>query len=362
MTTNDGESRSLRVRVLDGPLRGVTVPVGRRLTIGRACGSDLQLVHDGISRQHAQIVVDDQGRHVLVDLESSNGTFVDRRRIRRHVLEPGCVFKILRSKLVFEFAPRVPTSEESGVFVVQPVDRRTFKPTTDYVAVDLPRPKATTRREADAPLAPNRARSSSGAAVQALGAERHRIVATRPDGSAYEHSLVDDIVELRALRASRLRGDTPSEEQHRRLEILRDRLSTPTSGPPSRRRLGRFACHFPAKLRFASGHELSVAVLDLGVDGAKLRAYGHEVGHGEIIWLALYLVSRGRPHTVVFTGRVEWTRSDELGLSFSGAPGWEERAMVRRRMPTPHLEATPQPSAPGGMVLGRVMRRIHPPT
>lgn len=360
MTNENEESPLLRVRVLDGPAHGATVRVDGRLTIGRAGGSDVQLVHDGISRQHAQIITDDQGRHVLVDLDSSNGTFVDGRRIRRYVLTPGTVFKIMKIKLVYERFVDAPVSEDSGVFAVQPVDRRVLKPTIDYVALDLPRP-VTRVAEPDAPVPRKRPRSS-GAVVQSLGADRHRVVATRTNGSVYEHSLIDDIVELRALRAHRLRGDTPSDGQRERLEQLRGRLARPDERHPARRCFERFSCHFPAKLRFASGHELSIAVLDLGVDGARVRAYDHELSHGEIVWLAIHLVTRGRPQTVVFTGRVEWTREHHIGLSFSGAPGWEQQGS-RPRTPTPVME-TPtikrrrRPPS-GGVVLGRVTPRVH---
>jgi hypothetical protein len=64
-------------------------------------------------------------------------------------------------------------------------------------------------------------------------------------------------------------------------------------------------------------------VLDLGVDGARLRVYDHQIEHDAIVWLAIHLVSRGRARTVVFTGRVAWTCRDHLGLGFAGAPGWE---------------------------------------
>ncbi|MCA9654567.1 MAG: FHA domain-containing protein [Myxococcales bacterium] len=364
MTKNDEESRPLRVRVIDGPLEGTTVRVQGRLTIGRASGSDIQLVHDGISRQHAQIVTDEHGRHVLVDLDSSNGTFVEGQRIRRQVLSPGTMFKIMRIKLIYEHDDDLPMSEESGVFAIpRPVDRRVFQQTVDYVALDLPRPVVQASRvvEPDAPVPRGHGRKSSGVVVQALGADRHRIVATREDGSVYGGSLIDDIVELRALRAHRLRGDSPSPGQLERLEALRQRLVTPDTGFPTRRSFERFSCHFPAKLRFASGHEIPIAVLDLGVDGAKVRVYQHALGHGEIVWLAMHLVTRGRPQTVVFTGRVEWTCADHIGLSFSGAPGWEQQGYVRARADTPRMttaKLTPRKRPGSGSVpIGRVVPR-----
>src|SRR5688572_24133332 len=75
MTGDVLDETERRIRILNGPLRGATYLIRERVGIGRASSSDIQLVHDGISRQHAQIVTDDRGRHVLVDLDSSNGTF-----------------------------------------------------------------------------------------------------------------------------------------------------------------------------------------------------------------------------------------------------------------------------------------------
>ncbi|MEM7158884.1 MAG: FHA domain-containing protein [Myxococcota bacterium] len=327
MSTPPTEPLALRVRVLDGPLRGASHPVSGRLAIGRSNGSHIQLVHDGVSRQHAQITTDDQGRHILVDLDSSNGTFIGGRRIRRQILSPGTVFKIMRVKLVYEPAVEQPVEcDDSGTFAVQPTDHRTLRQTTDYVAADLPcpvSPSSSDGEDADIPIPQTRAQSSTGPAAQALGEDRHRVIATRPDGTVYEGSLVDDLIEYRALRARELRGETPTEEEFDRTAILHGRLRAPPSRFPSKRIFERFSCHFPAKLRFAGEEEMSIAVLDLGADGAKIRAYDHNLPHGKIVWLAIHLVSRGRAQTVVFTGRVTWTCRDHVGLSLGGMPGWE---------------------------------------
>lgn len=50
------------------------------LAIGRVTGNDLVLPHASVSRRHARIVVKN-GRFILVDLKSTNGTFVNGRRI-----------------------------------------------------------------------------------------------------------------------------------------------------------------------------------------------------------------------------------------------------------------------------------------
>ena len=94
-----------RLRVLNGPARGAVCVLKGRVAIGRAASSDLQLVLQEVSRQHARVVEDEHGNHVLEDLQSSNGTFVDGEPIVRHVRVPHTVFTIGQTELLYEPAP-----------------------------------------------------------------------------------------------------------------------------------------------------------------------------------------------------------------------------------------------------------------
>ncbi|RME27395.1 MAG: FHA domain-containing protein, partial [Deltaproteobacteria bacterium] len=51
------------------------------ITIGRISGNDIILPRSNISKQHARLVARD-GRVVVVDLQSTNGTMVNGKRIR----------------------------------------------------------------------------------------------------------------------------------------------------------------------------------------------------------------------------------------------------------------------------------------
>jgi len=51
------------------------VKLKRNLTIGREAACDLQLEHDTVSRRHASLGLDGDGRYRLEDLGSSNGTW-----------------------------------------------------------------------------------------------------------------------------------------------------------------------------------------------------------------------------------------------------------------------------------------------
>lgn len=368
---SDHESIRWRIRILNGPLRGVTHTIHKRLSIGRASSSDIQLVHDGISRQHAQVVLDDRGQHMLQDLDSSNGTFVDGERIRRHPLHPGLVFKIMKVRLVYERATEESVDcEESGVYAIRKVDGTTLRGTVDYGELDLPQPAAPRSHaeamrglgEQDTPLPRFREASSSAPAVQARAEERHRVVARYPDGSLYEGSLVDDVVQYRELRTRRLRGDDLMRAEVLKHEELDERLRITEGGDGSRRVFCRFDCNFPARLRFSDGDELPAAVLNMGVDGAKLRAYDHQIEHDAIVWLAIHLVSRGRALTVAFTCRVVWTCRDHIGLAFAGAPGWEQRGSHHKVAVRTHMDLRDQVRAARSTLARIKLRSRRPPT
>ena len=82
--------KSLALLVLSGRKEGTLLPLrsGQVLRIGRMEGLDLVLPEDLVSRRHAEIAVTDEGI-VLRDLGSTNGTFVNGRRIREVALKEG---------------------------------------------------------------------------------------------------------------------------------------------------------------------------------------------------------------------------------------------------------------------------------
>ena len=55
----------------------------RRTTIGRGIAADIQLEDPAVSRTHARITRNPDGRHFIEDLCSTNGTFVCGQPIRR---------------------------------------------------------------------------------------------------------------------------------------------------------------------------------------------------------------------------------------------------------------------------------------
>jgi FhaA, N-terminal domain/FHA domain len=68
--------------------------------LGRGTDCDLRLVDPGVSRHHAELRVED-GQVVLVDLGSTNGTFVNGQPVRRVALTDGTHVTLGRTTLVF---------------------------------------------------------------------------------------------------------------------------------------------------------------------------------------------------------------------------------------------------------------------
>ena len=78
------------LRINSGPLRGHTFPVDGGVVLGRSrqppgnLGGD-----DELSRRHASLQRTPDGRIVVEDLGSTNGTLVNGERINRRRLRPG---------------------------------------------------------------------------------------------------------------------------------------------------------------------------------------------------------------------------------------------------------------------------------
>lgn len=80
--------RGVLVRV-DGPSNGQVHSLsGTEVVIGRSSTSDFRLTDEGVSRRHA-MVVHTRGHYFIQDLDSSNGTFLEGRRVRRAPLMEG---------------------------------------------------------------------------------------------------------------------------------------------------------------------------------------------------------------------------------------------------------------------------------
>lgn len=90
------------LRAIAGLPHDVTVIVDGRATIGRAADCDVQIASPEVSRRHARIEIDGDGRATLVDLSSASGSFVRGARVERASLASGDEIVIGRCRLRFE--------------------------------------------------------------------------------------------------------------------------------------------------------------------------------------------------------------------------------------------------------------------
>ena len=89
----------LEIRENNQIISDFELPAGRTI-IGRDNGNDLTIPSKVISRHHAQIVTDLQ-QSMLEDLNSTNGIYVDSKRVRQHQLNDGDIITIGRHKILY---------------------------------------------------------------------------------------------------------------------------------------------------------------------------------------------------------------------------------------------------------------------
>jgi transcriptional regulator with GAF, ATPase, and Fis domain len=73
------------------------------VTIGAMEDNDLVINHETVSRYHCKVVQEQDG-YLLADEGSTNGTFINRVRIKEAYLRPGCSFQAGKVEVKFYFA------------------------------------------------------------------------------------------------------------------------------------------------------------------------------------------------------------------------------------------------------------------
>jgi diguanylate cyclase (GGDEF)-like protein len=88
-TPDEGEQAAAYLLVLAGANLGAMYKVDKaQLVMGRGDKVDIRMIDDGLSREHARIVVEG-GRFVVEDLGSTNGTYCNGERVTRQALAEG---------------------------------------------------------------------------------------------------------------------------------------------------------------------------------------------------------------------------------------------------------------------------------
>src|SRR4051794_3904151 len=138
----------MQLTIKSGPGAGRTVEVeGTEFTIGREAGVDLVLSDGKASRRHAALRVLPDGRATLYDLGSSNGTFVNGRRIQSTLLQGGEQIQIGDTVLVADGAaaaaqPATPPPPQPVPVQPTPLTERLTPATPPPVQPPPPQPAA----------------------------------------------------------------------------------------------------------------------------------------------------------------------------------------------------------------------------
>ena len=92
-----------QLRIQNGGFEGMTYELGDEPTvIGRNPDTDITLLDEGISREHAIIELDSEsGGFTIEDLQSTNGTKVNGKRIRSANLVEGDEIEIGHTRFRF---------------------------------------------------------------------------------------------------------------------------------------------------------------------------------------------------------------------------------------------------------------------
>lgn len=85
----------------------------RKVTLGRAADNDIVIGDDFVSSHHAEILQTDQHEFLVNDLNSTNGTFVNDRRVISALLHPGDSLRLARRTLEWTMFFSTPSLRES---------------------------------------------------------------------------------------------------------------------------------------------------------------------------------------------------------------------------------------------------------
>jgi len=89
------------VHSIDTEQQGKRYPLGEEdVTLGRDPGNTIVVGSEQASRRHARIFVSG-GAHVLVDLDSTNGTFLNSKLVKEQTLRHGDVIRIASTVLKY---------------------------------------------------------------------------------------------------------------------------------------------------------------------------------------------------------------------------------------------------------------------
>ena len=115
------QTAALRVKYQAGGKqvdKSFSLEEGRRLSVGRTKENDLQIDDQSISKAHASLMLSKEGKLIVADTGSTNGTFVDGQRIaygKAVEVKPGAVLMFGLVNLSVQFAPAESPPKTEGL-------------------------------------------------------------------------------------------------------------------------------------------------------------------------------------------------------------------------------------------------------
>jgi hypothetical protein len=129
----------LELVIVDGPQAGRRFPLGRdRVTFGRSSGANISFSQDNymsgmhLSVQFALSCV------IVLDLRSSNGTFLNGQRIAQAMAVPGDVIKIGNLTMRLAFAAAPPSESVEPVTPSEPLPAASPQPLSIATTLEMP--------------------------------------------------------------------------------------------------------------------------------------------------------------------------------------------------------------------------------
>ena len=98
-----------KLLVEKGPNKDLEITVGKTVFAGRDTSAHILLTEPMVSRIHFKIERRSEG-YFLVDLDSLNGTFVNRARVRERLLKPGDMIQV--GDTIFSFVSDDPSIQQ----------------------------------------------------------------------------------------------------------------------------------------------------------------------------------------------------------------------------------------------------------